>query len=322
MFIVNRPFLGLSTTTVLLACTLASAQPGSCPLSGGKPAGEPEARATLPHAEQTIAQIAAESPDFKTLLAAAQAAGLVETLGSKGPFTLFAPTDAAFAKVDKQALADLLKPENKDKLRNVLLYHVVSGKVDAATAVTLANASAVNGQRLDLVVKNGGLTIDGAKVTATDINASNGVIHVIDTVLMPAQLNIVATAKAAGKFDTLLAAATAAGLADALAGSEPLTVLAPTDEAFAKLPKGTVESLLKPENKETLKKIISHHVIKGRVYSDQIAKAATAVSLDGQTLTPMVKDGAVSINGAKVVKADVEATNGVIHVIDRVILPQ
>jgi len=318
MFTLNRVAFIISSAGLLTA-TLA-AQPSTCPLSGNK--GDAEARVTAHAADQTIAQIAAESSDFKTLVRAAEAAGLIETLGSKGPFTLFAPTDEAFAKVDKNALADLLKPENKAKLRNVLLYHVVSGKVNAATATTLTSAEAVNGQRLDFKLKGGSLTIDGAKVTATDLNASNGVIHVIDTVLMPAQANIVATATAAGKFNTLLAAAKAAGLADALAGDEPLTVLAPTDEAFAKLPKGTVESLLKPENKATLTKILSMHVIKGRLYSDQVAKATSAKSIDGQTLTPVVKDGHISINGAAVTAADIEASNGVVHVIDTVLLPK
>lgn len=317
MTTVNRSIVALSAAALLFAAGQA-AQPGTCPGS----AGNAEARVTAAAAEQTIVQIAVESPDFKTLVAAAQAAGLVETLGSKGPFTLFAPTDAAFAKVDKAALADLLKPENKDKLRNVLLYHVVSGRVDAAAASKLSNAPAANGQRLDLVFKGGSLSIDGAKVTAADIAASNGVIHVIDTVLMPAQLNLAETAKSAGTFGTLLAAAQAAGLADALAGPEPLTVLAPTDEAFAKLPKGTVENLLKPENKATLKKVLSLHIIPGRVYSDQVAKVSSAKSIDGQSIAPSMKGGHLTINGANIAKADIEATNGVIHVIDRVLLPE
>ncbi|MBY0309123.1 MAG: fasciclin domain-containing protein, partial [Phycisphaerales bacterium] len=261
------------------------------------------------------------NPDFKTLVKAAQAAGLIDTLNSAGPFTLFAPTDDAFAKVDKHALADLLKPENRERLRNVLLYHVVSAKVEAAEALKLTSAQAVNGQRLDLRINNGKLMIDDAKVTATDVGASNGVIHVIDKVLMPAQDDIAGVAAHAGMFKTLLAAARAAGLTDALTGKDPLTLFAPTDEAFDKLPKGTVESLLKPENKEMLKKVLLLHVVPGRVYSDKVVKLASAKSLDGQTLTPAVKDGRVSVNGAAVVKTDIEATNGVVHVIDAVLLP-
>lgn len=313
----SRAFIVPSLAIALTG--LAGAAVALQPCSEG--AKSAEARITR-HEIGTIAEVAAANPDFKTLVTAASAAGLIETLGSKGPFTVFAPTNEAFAKVDKNALASLLKPENKDKLRAVILYHVVSGKVESSQALTLTNAATVNGQRIDLKVKQGKLMIDGATVTATDVAASNGVIHVIDTVLMPATENIAGVAQSAGKFKTLLAAAKAAGITDALTGSEPLTVLAPTDEAFEKLPKGAVENLLKPENKETLKKVLLLHVVPGRVYSDQVVKLTSAKSLDGQTLTPAAKDGKVMINGAQVIAADIEATNGVVHVIDTVLMPK
>ncbi|MHB1558132.1 MAG: fasciclin domain-containing protein [Isosphaeraceae bacterium] len=135
--------------------------------------------------------------------------------------------------------------------------------------------------------------------------------------------DIVDTAVAAEKFKTLVAAVKAAGLVDTLKGEGPFTVLAPTDEAFAKLPEGTVESLLKPENKEKLVAILKYHVIPAK------AMAADVVKLDGQSVKTAegrsakveVKDGTVMINGAKVVKTDIECSNGVIHVIDTVILP-
>ncbi len=130
--------------------------------------------------------------------------------------------------------------------------------------------------------------------------------------------NIVETAKAAGSFKTLLAAAEAAGLAETLATGGPFTVLAPTDEAFAKLPKGTVEGLL--EKPEELKKILLHHVIEGEVLAETVVTLTEAKSLLGQTLTIDTEDG-VKVGGATVVKTDVKASNGVIHVIDTVILP-
>ena len=138
----------------------------------------------------------------------------------------------------------------------------------------------------------------------------------------PAQKDIVDTAVAAGNFNTLATALQAAGLADALKGNGPFTVFAPTDEAFGKLPPGTVESLLKPENKEKLKAILLYHVVSGDVTAAQVAQLTSAKTINGQNLKLKVDDGTVMVNDAKVVKADVLASNGVIHVIDTVLLPK
>jgi len=139
---------------------------------GDKPAG-------------TIVDVAAGNADFETLVAAVKAAGLVETLSGEGPFTVFAPTDDAFAKLPAGTLESLLKPENKDQLVAILTYHVVAGKVKAADVVGLDTATTVNGQAADITVEGGTVKIDNATVTATDIKASNGIIHVIDTVIIP-----------------------------------------------------------------------------------------------------------------------------------------
>jgi uncharacterized surface protein with fasciclin (FAS1) repeats len=134
--------------------------------------------------------------------------------------------------------------------------------------------------------------------------------------------DIVDTAVAAGSFKTLVAAVQAAGLVDTLKGPGPFTVFAPTDEAFAKLPAGTVENLLKPENKSKLAAILTYHVVSGNVTSDQVVKMNSAATVNGQPLQIAVKDGAVMVNNAKVVKADIATSNGVIHVIDTVVLPK
>lgn len=269
-----------------------------------------------------IVTTAVNAGQFKTLATALQAAGLVETLKGEGPFTVFAPTDEAFAKVPRETLAELLKPENKAKLASVLTYHVVAGKVMAADVVKLTNAVTVNGQRVDIRVTEGSVSVDGAVVSKTDIVCSNGVIHVIDAVILPSMSNLVETAQKAGQFGTLIAAAKAAGLAETLMNDGPFTILAPTDAAFAKLPKGTVEDLLKPENKDKLAGILKLHVISGRVYSDAVAKMSEAPTISG-TKQPIVKSGnSITIGGAKVTSADIDASNGVIHVIDTVILPR
>ena len=122
---------------------------------------------------------------FTTLVAAVKAAGLVDTLKGAGPFTMFAPTDAAFAKLPAGTLESLLKPENKAKLQSILTYHVVAGKVMAAEVVKLKSAKTVEGESITIKTTNGGVMVDKANVTKTDIETSNGVIHVIDTVMLP-----------------------------------------------------------------------------------------------------------------------------------------
>ena len=135
-------------------------------------------------AGKDLVAVAGGADNFKTLVAAIKAAGLVETLQGKGPFTVFAPTDEAFAKLPAGTVEDLLKPENKEKLVAILTYHVVPGKVMAADVKTM-DAKTVQGQSVKIVVADAGVTIDGAKVVQTDVPAENGVIHVIDAVILP-----------------------------------------------------------------------------------------------------------------------------------------
>jgi uncharacterized surface protein with fasciclin (FAS1) repeats len=135
--------------------------------------------------DKDIVEVAVSAGSFKTLVAAVQAAGLVDALKGKGPLTVFAPTDEAFAKLPAGTVENLLKPENKDKLTAVLTYHVVPGRVTAGEVVNLSSAKTVNGRSLSINTSNGNVMVDNARVTATDIMASNGVIHVIDSVVLP-----------------------------------------------------------------------------------------------------------------------------------------
>ena len=135
--------------------------------------------------DKDIVEIAASAGSFNTLVTAVKAAGLVDTLKGDGPFTVFAPTDEAFAKLPGGTVENLLKPENKDKLTAVLTYHVVPGRVTAGEVVNLTSAKTVNGRALRIDTKDGKVMVDNARVTAADIMASNGVIHVIDSVVLP-----------------------------------------------------------------------------------------------------------------------------------------
>ena len=288
---------------------------------------------------------------FKTLVAAAQAAGLVDTLKGKGPFTVFAPSDDAFAKLPAGTVDALLK--DPAKLKDILLYHVVAGNVMAADAAKLTSANTVQGKPIAIKVDGNKVMINDALVMIADIKTSNGVIHVIDKVILPPAAmaaeptkpmtatapvtatkpvtatapmtptvtakDIVDTAVADGRFKTLVAAVQAAGLVDTLKGKGPFTVFAPTDDAFAKLPAGTVEALLKDPAK--LKDILLYHVVAGNVMAADAAKLTSANTVQGKPIMIKAKDGKVMINDATVIIPDVKAGNGVIHVIDSVMLP-
>ena len=267
-----------------------------------------------------IVDTAVAAGSFNTLAAALQAAGLVDALKGEGPFTVFAPTDEAFAKLPTGTVETLLKPQNKAMLTAILTYHVAPGRFDAEDVMTRTNLATLNGQRIDIET-NSGVRVDKANVIKADIECSNGVIHVIDRVIMPTSDSILETATKAGSFQTLAAAVKTAGLVEALSGKGPYTVFAPTDAAFAKLPSGTVETLLKPENRDQLIAILKYHVVPGRVYASDALVAETAETAEGSRVRFRIARGTLMVNGAAIVHPDLEATNGVIHVIDEVILP-
>ena len=174
----------MKTTRILTVAALAAAVTLTSSLSAGECSASKNATAATCAAGKDIVAVAAGADNFKTLVAAVKAAGLVETLQGKGPFTVFAPTDAAFAKLPAGTVESLLKPENRDKLVALLTYHVVPGKVLAADVKTM-EAQTVQGQNVHLVVSAAGVTVNSANVVKTDVLADNGVIHVIDTVIMP-----------------------------------------------------------------------------------------------------------------------------------------
>ncbi|MBC7647353.1 MAG: fasciclin domain-containing protein, partial [Pseudopedobacter sp.] len=259
---------------------------------------------------QSIVDIAVGNPDFSTLVTALQAAGLVETLQGAGPFTVFAPTNAAFAKVDPATLAALLN--DKAALTRVLTYHVVAGKVLAADVVKLTSAKTVEGSDVNIAVMGSMVMLNGSTtVTATDIQASNGVIHVIDSVLLPPYLIIAAAATPAAppasgsavdavladpQFSTLAAALTAADLVETLKGAGPFTIFAPTNDAFAKLGEARIARLL--ANKEQLTKYLTYHVLSGKVLSSDIVgqNIRTAPTVAGGNVNIRVSNGKVIIN--------------------------
>jgi transforming growth factor-beta-induced protein len=298
-------------------------------------------------AEIVVASATAETPEFSTLLAAVSAAdpAVLEALSNAdAQLTVFAPTDAAFA-----ALAEALGEEafgavlaDPAALTNILLYHVLDGVVMSTDVVAGLEANdgafsvrTLQGQALDIAMTEmGGITIDKANLNLgmVDIAAANGVIHVIDAVVLPetrtiAEIVVASAAAETPEFSLLLAAVGAADPAVLAALSDPeaeLTVFAPTDAAFTALGEETLNAVL--ADQALLTSILLYHVVGGVAYAaDVVGMAdmgtATVTTLQGSDITITVSDMGVMVNQANVIMTDVEAANGVIHVIDAVILP-
>ncbi len=287
-----------------------------------QPEEQPEAENENTVTEQkNIVQTAIDAGSFKTLVTAVQTADLVETLSGEGPFTVFAPTDDAFAAVPEETLNALLA--DKAELNKVLTYHVSSGKYMAEDVVSMENITTLEGNMLDVEVTNEGVFVAGAKVIQTDIQCSNGVIHVIDTVLIPPveteQKNIVQTAIDAGSFKTLVTAVQTADLVETLSGEGPFTVFAPTDDAFAAVPEETLNALL--ADKAELTKVLTYHVASGKYMAEDVVSMGNITTLEGNMLDVEITNEGVFVGGAKVIQTDIECSNGVIHVIDTVLIP-
>ncbi|MEM7453915.1 MAG: fasciclin domain-containing protein [Planctomycetota bacterium] len=277
-------------------------------------------------ADDDILTTAAANGSFDTLVSLVIAADLDDALGSHGEFTVFAPSDAAFEKLPEGTLDELRKPENREALAAILKYHVIGSEItiaDHPPSHPIRSAETLQGDEVRFVRDGNDVSVNDSMVTARNISCSNGIIHVIDGVLLPPEddNSIVGVAAEAGSFNTLLAAAEAAGLVDALKGDGPLTVFAPTDDAFSALPEGTVESLLKPENRDQLATILKYHVVSGKVTAREAVRLGFAETLAGPNVTVSIRDGRLSINDSNVISNDVEADNGIIHVIDKVLLP-
>jgi uncharacterized surface protein with fasciclin (FAS1) repeats len=289
---------------------------------------------------ETIVGVASGNEAYSSLVTAVIAADLVDALSSEGPFTVFAPVDAAFGALDQDLLNDLLtNPESKDTLAGILTYHVVPGRIPSGD-LGLDVGSILRGEYISGYVEtlNGadlridttpfGVMINGSSmVVMPDVEASNGIIHVIDEVLLP-PADIVDTAISNPDFSTLVEAVVKAGLVDALRGTDPeMTVFAPTNAAFdaaAKAllenPEATGSELVEALDVPTLTAVLLYHVVGAVVYSSEVEEGSVP-TLNGASATVSIGEMGLMIDGANIIATDVEASNGVIHVIDQVILP-
>ncbi|XP_046570487.1 protein sll1483-like [Haliotis rubra] len=262
----------------------------------------------------------------KTLVELVTKAGLADTLSSTAPpapFTVFGPTDAAFDALP-QPIKDLLN--NVTILKDVLLYHVLSGEVYSTQLTNeLVAKSLSNGLPIRINIYQDGkvVTAQGSPIVLVNQNATNGVIHGLSRVMLPPAGTVVDVVSSVPGFNDLKTAVIAAKLLNVLAGDGPFTVFAPTDAAFAKLPPGTLDNLLK--NITQLTSVLEYHVVSGTFYSAGLTNNMKVTTLNKQDFTVMVSSGGVSINTgsgtANVIAADISITNGVIHVIDSVLIP-
>ena len=316
------PILLLIALVVAACGGTAEPAPTAVPAEVASPTEE-----VMEEVAPSIAEIAAGDENFSTLVAALGAAGLVDTLAGEGSFTVFAPTNDAFAALPEGTVDALLADPTGD-LTQILLYHVVDGAAMAADVVNLDSVTTLQGDPIAIEVVDGGVVLNGTvNVTTTDIAASNGVIHVIDAVLLPsaeeamAPKSIAEIAAGDENFSTLVAALGAAGLVDTLAGEGNFTVFAPTNDAFAALPEGTVDALLADPTGD-LTQILLYHVVDGAAMAADVVNLDSVTTLQGDPIAIEVVDGGVVLNDTvKVTTTDIAASNGVIHVIDAVLLP-
>merc|ERR1711907_438054 len=292
----------------------------------------------IPPTTPNIVKLAQSVDDLSTLVAAVVAGDLVDTLRSPGPFTVFAPTNEGFAALPAGTLDSLLKPENKDQLVDILTYHVLPEQVLSTDLKIFQSVKTVEGKNVHVIKNSRGVHVGPSirqlsRVTAADNKASNGVAHIIDGVLLPPSQvsdahtpNIVELAQSVDDLSTLVAAVVAGDLVDTLRSPGPFTVFAPTNEAFGALPAGTLDSLLKPENKDQLVDILTYHVLPEQVLSTDLKIFQSVKTVEGKNVHVIKNSRGVHVGPSihqlsRVTAADNKASNGVAHIIDGVLLP-
>jgi uncharacterized surface protein with fasciclin (FAS1) repeats len=271
---------------------------------------------------QTVVDIIVNSPDHTTLETAVIAAELADDLSGPGPFTVFAPTDAAFAALPAGTV-DALLVDPTGELASILLYHVLGLQALSTDLVDGMMVTTLQGEEITVTINANGVFINDAQVTVADVTATNGVVHVIDAVLLPPVMptnTIMDIVTNSADHTTLEAALLASGLNETLGNPGDFTLFAPTDAAFALLPAGTVEALLADPTGQ-LVDVLLYHLLDGTVLSTDLADGMMAMTAQGSDVTVTINANGVFINDAQVIVADIMADNGVVHVIDAVLLP-
>jgi uncharacterized surface protein with fasciclin (FAS1) repeats len=308
----------LVASAFLWGCSDDDSSSGTKSLDNGMMGAAGASVTSMGDAPVDIIDTALAAGSFTQLASALTTADLVDTLKGAGPFTVFAPTDAAFDAFEA-ANPGVLASLSVEELTNILLYHVVAGDVRAADLVNGGLAATVQGAPVQFDLSGDTPRVIEAGIVSPDVEASNGVIHVIDSIILPPEMDIVETALAAGDFTQLANALTAADLVGALQGDGPFTVFAPTDaafQAFEAANPGVLEGL----STEELTNVLLYHVVGALAGSGDLVDGMQIDTLEGNAVTISLANG-VSVDTASVSTADILTSNGVIHVIDAVILP-
>ena len=277
--------------------------------------------------KKSITQLISQAPDLRFLEAAVIRAGLSETLDKAGTYTVFAPVDDAFRAAGFQSVEEIKKAD-PEWLKGILLYHALGAEVSAA-AVQGASAKAVttlSGQDFYVTGKNGNVWVNNAKVIVRDVKASNGIIHVIDAVLIPPTKDLVALAQSNPDLSILVQAVVQAGATGLLQSAGPFTVFAPTNQAFQNLLVKLGANGLGDIDNAVLLDVLKYHVLSGRYFSYMLAEGLVLPTAQGGSVTISLMGGASvkamsNTTASHILAVDKIATNGVVHVIDQVLLP-
>ncbi len=266
----------------------------------------------------------ADRAGLTTLLSLVKAAQLDLPDPRVQRITVFAPTNEAFSQLPAEQVEALLQPENRRLLRTILAYHIATPSLPAAELLSRRTVTTLTGQQCPIDSSSSVLLVGEARLLATDVPFNGGVVHVIDRVLMPETRSIDEVVAGDERLSLLTAALQQSGLAEQLGASNegPWTLFAPTDEAFESLPDGVLDELLAPQGRSALIAVLAGHVVPGRLFRGELPGAKSARSLSSSTIDLAVRDGRISASGAQIVQADLQAANGVIHLIDRVLLPE
>jgi len=268
-----------------------------------------------------IVETAQANADVSVLVEAVVAADLVTTLSGTGPFTVFAPTNAAFTAALTALSINKTTLLARTDLPEILKYHVLPSKIMAADLMASQTPATVQGSMVMVEKSATGVTFGGATVTTADVACDNGVIHIIDAVVLPPSMNVVQTAQATADFSVLVEAVVQANLATTLSGTGPFTVFAPTNAAFTAALTNLAITKAELLARSDLADILKYHVLSGKIMSTDLQASQTPVTLQGSTIAVMKGTSGVTFGGAKVTMADTACSNGVIHTIDTVVLP-
>lgn len=318
--------ISLKAFGITLILTVAGARAQESPDPSPPPAPS-ETSPAAPSGPVDLVSTVAQTAELSSLRLAILSSGLNEALSSTGPFTLLAPSNEAFARLDKQTLASLLAPENQPALAAIIAHHVLPGRLSASDLARLASAPSLSGQRLEVRRGPSGPIIAGGSISVADISASNGVIHIIDCVLLPTTRDIRATLEASGRFGRFLALLDALDDDELIPPGAQVTLLAPTDGAFDALSNEAVAMLKTRRNRDALRALVENHIIPERLTASQAVAQSPIRTAHGSVLRATSDaEGHLRLqftekDSANILAADLDTTNGLVQVVDALIVP-